>query len=369
MISSAGSWMEGDALLQLDRAGHLPGMRIAVGLPDLHPGKGAPNGAAFASEGQLHPYLVGNDIGCGMALFATALEARRAKVERWSKRLNLEGSLDAGLTRAALDAEALPETGHDGSLGTIGGGNHFAELQAVDAVEDAAVFESLGLRKDQLTLLVHSGSRGLGESILRRHVDALRDEPLAEDSDDARRYLDAHDHAVRWARLNRQLIAKRFLDGIQAQGRRVLDLTHNAVVAREIDGQPMWLHRKGASPADAGPVVIPGSRGALSYLVLPTSPSVHSLFSLAHGAGRKWTRSSARSRMKDRATVAELQRTEIGSRVICEDRALLFEEAPEAYKRIDRVVEDLVEAGLCRVVALLKPLLTYKVRNAATHED
>ena len=129
-----------------------------------------------------------------------------------------------------------------------------------------------------------------------------------------------------------------------------------------------WLHRKGAAPHDCGPVVIPGSRGALSYLVEPTGDGENSGFSLAHGAGRKWSRTEARERMRERYRSEALLRTPLGNPVICEDRALLFEEAPEAYKKIDRVVADLVDAGACRVVATLRPLLTYKVRSGQTGE-
>ena len=124
-----------------------------------------------------------------------------------------------------------------------------------------------------------------------------------------------------------------------------------------------WLHRKGATPHDQGPVVIPGSRGALSYLVVPTGDGAGCGHSLAHGAGRKWSRSEARERMRERFRSEALLRTPLGNPVICEDRSLLFEEAPQAYKKIDRVVADLVEVGACRVVATLRPLLTYKVRS------
>jgi release factor H-coupled RctB family protein len=153
------------------------------------------------------------------------------------------------------------------------------------------------------------------------------------------------------------------LDGIGSTGRRVLDVCHNSVISREVDGCTCWLHRKGAAPSDQGPVVIPGSRGALSYLVLPVGEGSASGYSLAHGAGRKWNRTNARERMRERFSAESLTRTSFKSHVICEDRDLLFEEAPPAYKAIDRVVTDLVEAGLVRVVATLAPVLTYKKRG------
>ncbi|MFG9878930.1 RtcB family protein [Pseudomonas aeruginosa] len=108
--------------------------------------------------------------------------------------------------------------------------------------------------------------------------------------------------------------------------------------------------------------LIPGSRGDYSYLVEPV-PSAQSLFSLAHGAGRKWQRGECRERLAARFSVDQLGRTHLGSRVICGDRQLIYEEAPEAYKGIDSVVGALLEAGLLRLVARLKPVLTYKTRG------
>ena len=164
-----------------------------------------------------------------------------------------------------------------------------------------------------------------------------------------------------WAVVNRDVIAARFLAALGLDGRRLLDICHNSVTP--LDGG--WLHRKGAAPADRGLVAIPGSRGDFSYLVEPLATRANeALRSLAHGAGRKWSRSDARARLSDRFKVAELERTALGSRVICEDRQLIFEEAPQAYKDIARVIADLEQAGLVRVVARLRPLISYKVRRA-----
>ena len=144
----------------------------------------------------------------------------------------------------------------------------------------------------------------------------------------------------------------------------ISDACHNAIVPKVWNGEPCWLHRKGAAPADEGPLVIPGSRGSMSYLVEPMGHQAPNGYSLAHGAGRKWTRSAARDRLGSKYRAKDLTRTSLKSRVICEDKALLFEEAPEAYKKIDDVIGDLVELGLVRVLATLKPLITYKVRRA-----
>jgi release factor H-coupled RctB family protein len=109
--------------------------------------------------------------------------------------------------------------------------------------------------------------------------------------------------------------------------------------------------------------VIPGSRGALSYLVKPIGDGARHAWSLAHGAGRKWARSETRLRMRERFGVMELVQTPLGGRVICEERDLLYEEAPAAYKNIEAVIQDLVDAGLVSVIATFRPLLTYKTRK------
>ena len=109
--------------------------------------------------------------------------------------------------------------------------------------------------------------------------------------------------------------------------------------------------------------MIPGSRGSLSYLVKPLGEGESRAWSLAHGAGRKWARSEARLRMRERFGKEQLVQTSLGSRVICGERDLLYEEAPAAYKNIEAVVQDLVDAGLVSVIATFRPLLTYKCRS------
>src|SRR5437868_1744892 len=126
VIASAKTWIESDAVQQLRATATLPGMVRAVGMPDLHPGKGAPIGAVFACQGWVYPYLIGSDIGCGMALTQTDLARGAPKLDRWEKRLTaeLDGPWD-GDTRAWLEERGVEATDHDASLGTIGLGNHF----------------------------------------------------------------------------------------------------------------------------------------------------------------------------------------------------------------------------------------------------
>ena len=363
LIASPKNWIEGEALRQLHATAKLPGVRAAVGYPDLHPGKGVPVGAAFVTGGALYPHLIGGDIGCGMAFFGTDLLRHKAKLDRWSELpFDLEHPWE-GVVRERLQHEELCSTQFAESFGTLGGGNHFAELQAVEKVFDPNAFAALGLVKDQLALLIHSGSRALGQSVFEDHLEAHGAGGVPADSDAASRYLLAHDHAVNWAKASRALLAERFLGPLGAEGRLVSDAGHNSIACRSFEGETLWLHRKGAAPADQGPVVIPGSRGTFSYLVQPHGGDYASGWSLAHGAGRKWSRSESRGRSRERFHHDELVQTSLGGRVICEDREILHEESPIAYKNIEVVVQDLVEAGLVTVIATLRPLLNYKTRK------
>jgi release factor H-coupled RctB family protein len=301
-----------------------------------------------------------------MALFASTMTVRKLDVDRAAKKLRgLEAPWDGDVDERLTD-RGVHDRRHTESLGTIGGGNHFAELQVVEEIFDADAFAriSLGRAPDRILVLVHSGSRGLGDETLRAHTALRGAAPLEVPSDAATAYLAAHDDAARWATANRAVIAERFAERLSLDLTPLLDVCHNAVTPHEGG----WLHRKGAAPHDRGAIVIPGSRGGLSYLVVPIGDGAISGHSLAHGAGRKWTRTDARERLRARFRVEDMLRTELGGTVICEDKDLLFEEAPEAYKKIDRVVADLVEVGVCQVVATLSPRLTYKTRRAAREE-
>ncbi|MES2946506.1 MAG: RNA ligase RtcB family protein [Pseudomonadota bacterium] len=371
LVASDETWIEDAAVQQLVTTSQLEGMRHVAGMPDLHPGRGYPVGAAFFSLERFYPALVGNDIGCGMALWQTDLRADKVKLDKLEKRV---GNIDAPFADAdAFDGEAaiqqallvgqLEATGFESALGTLGGGNHFAEFQQIDVVHDSAALQALGLDTKLLLLLVHTGSRGLGQHILRRHVDRFGHHGLLQTDAESSAYIRQHDAALQFARFNRQCVAKRLLANVRSQGNEVLDVPHNFVAPATIGGSPGWLHRKGATPSDVGPVVIPGSRGDYSYIVQALQPDEGSLLSLAHGAGRKWIRSACKDRLFKLLTPTQLGRTSLGSRVICNDRQLIYEEAPQAYKSADSVVQTLEGAGLIRVLARSKPVLTYKTRG------
>jgi len=153
VISSKRCWIDGNALGQLHKAAALPGMLLAVGLPDLHAGQGRPVGSAFAAAGVFYPDLIGTDIGCGIALWQSDLPAAKtSKIPKWARKLeDLEQPWE-GDTDAWLAAYGIQATGHERSLGTIGAGNHFAELQKVENVCDRQRFDSLNLNSKQLVL-------------------------------------------------------------------------------------------------------------------------------------------------------------------------------------------------------------------------
>lgn len=429
------SLVEEEAVKQMNSTAQLPRMRLVVGLPDVHPGKGFPIGSASVSEDVFYPHLVGGDIGCGMSLFETSIKTKKLKLDAWTDALHGLEQPWGGNTAAWLSARGGESTPHDDhTLGTIGGGNHFAELQTVHEILNLEIWNSLGLDQNQLFLLVHSGSRAYGESILREHMDTFGPRGLLVDSEEGRRYMENHDKALIWAKSNRALIAHRFMscltdspvatrcedpiaDPTEDGSRRVLDVWHNFVTKKTFVqtpniehassegkdaccaskgesssssasssapaaaaavsssegtlnepyavGQSLWLHRKGAAPADAGPVVIPGSRGHYSYLVMPSkdnSDLENAAYSLAHGAGRKWTRGKALQMGADNKKPVNLTTTSLGSKVICENKSLLYEEVPAAYKEIENIIDDLKSFNLITVIAIFKPLITYKTR-------
>ena len=362
LFASAKSWIEGEALRQLYATSKLEGMRLAVGFPDLHPGKGSAVGAAFVTEGLVYPYLIGGDIGCGMGLSKTDLVRQDVKLDRWAQvPFDLEHVWTDEIAEV-LSREELESTEFDEVLGTLGGGNHFAELQAVEEVLNAREFKKLGVGKQQLVVLVHSGSRGLGDSVLRDYVAEHQASGSDAESFAAAAYLQGHDLAVRWAKINRKLLAERFAQALGAEADPLWDGCHNSITPRELEGDTVWVHRKGAVVAEEEAVMIPGSRGSLSYLVKPLGDGESRAWSLAHGAGRKWARSEARLRMRERFGKEQLVHTSLGSRVICGERDLLYEEGPAAYKHIEAVIQELVDTGLVSVIATFRPLLTYKTR-------
>jgi tRNA-splicing ligase RtcB len=302
---------------------------------------------------------------------------------------------EAGGSLAAADPGAVStracERGRN-QLGTIGSGNHFVEVQRVERVYDASAARALGLHEGQLTVLIHTGSRGLGHQVCTdyvRQMDAamarygieLPDRELACTpfrSPEGQSYFGAMCAAANFAFANRQAItaavrrvfARAFGD---AGGLRlVYDVAHNMAKLEEHPlggGEPLVVHRKGATRAFGPshpetperyrsigqPVLIPGSMGTASYVLVGCDDALALSFgSTCHGAGRAMSRTAAK-RFKPGHEV----RRELASRGIivrCPSAGELAEEAPHAYKDVDRVVEVVHRARLARKVARLVPL-------------
>lgn len=234
IITSDKNWMESSAIDQLKKTAALPGMIAAAGMPDLHPGKDAPIGAVFATDNIVYPHLVGTDIGCGMSLWQTELLAGKTKADKLAKRLRgLEGAWQGDLDRFLQYSEP---SDFDRSLGTIGGGNHFAELQKIKCIYDPEFFKLANIDTRAIFLLVHSGSRGLGEHVLREYQAYSANRGKNADSIEGLRYLGAHDRAVSWAVLNRELIAIRFMEALGTDGKKLLDICHNSVKRELLKG-------------------------------------------------------------------------------------------------------------------------------------
>ncbi|KAF9905115.1 hypothetical protein EC991_002001 [Linnemannia zychae] len=374
------SFVDPEANAQLNRTAMLPGMRKVVGQPDLHPGNQYPIGATFITQKLIYPALIGNDIGCGMAVYKTRLSSGIKPQKIVDKLHGLEGRWTEGDPHAFLISklgEEHTETGkaHLDQLGTLGGGNHFAEFVTIESRIDEELCDSIGLTDSNTYLIVHSGSRKFGQAVLEssNSMQTKAEKKLLGidvESEVGKAYLKQHDLACAWARTNRELIAHRVLSRLNAEedATKILDIWHNNVEEKTIDSidtqRTCWIHRKGAAPSDRGLVVIPGSRGHFSYLVMPQGDQDKNGFSLAHGAGRLLPRAKAlqkRPQNSKQGSISALQTTDLGSSVICEDTDLLFEEQPGAYKEITDIIDDL--GPFVKVVAILRPICTYKMRK------
>jgi tRNA-splicing ligase RtcB len=313
-----------------------------------------------------------------------ALAPSEEDLERTESGGRLEGADPAAVSARARERGA-------GQLGTMGSGNHFVELQYVDRVIDRKAAEVYGLRDGQLTVLIHSGSRGLGHQVctdyvkqmdaaMRRYGIELPDRQLAcapASSPEGRSYLAAMAAAANFAWANRQAIADavraavaRVLGREAADGtRQVYDVAHNVAKLEHYGGRELLVHRKGATrafPAGSAeipepyravgqPVFIPGSMGTASFVLAGEPGSLESSFgSTCHGAGRTLSRTAARKRIGGSELRRQLE--ERGIVVRCPSPRGLAEEAPFAYKDVERVVDVVERAGLARRVARLTPV-------------
>nr|WP_218889385.1 RtcB family protein [Saccharopolyspora hordei] len=427
------------ALEQVANVATLPGIvRASYAMPDVHWGYGFPIGGVAATDvragGVVSPGGVGFDISCGVRLLAADLE--RSDFHRVAERImdGLSRETPRGAGRGAVwqlpgdgllrlltegaryavergwggqrdldrceDGGAVPDADPDrvstrardrglGQVGSLGSGNHFLEVQAVDAVYDERTATAFGLHLDQVCVMIHCGSRGLGHQICTDHVRRM-DETMADrgitvpdrqlacapaDSPDGRAYLAAMAAAANYARANRHVLgvaAGEVLREVTGRGLDlVYDTSHNLarIEQHDVDGdrRTLCVHRKGATRAlppghpelppdlrEVGqPVLIPGSMGTASY-VLAGVPEGDAFHSTCHGAGRTRSRHQAARTTDARQLRRDLERH--GVVVRGNSARGLAEEAPTAYKDVDAVVSVAEGAGLCRKVARLVPL-------------
>ncbi|MGZ4233527.1 MAG: RtcB family protein [Solirubrobacteraceae bacterium] len=429
------------SLEQLQNVATLPGITgAALAMPDIHQGYGFPVGGVAATEppdGIVSPGGVGYDINCGVRLLALPLTVgelggrAEALVHEISRRVPV-GAGHGGALRLkgpAFDrvlvhgprilvadhgigiAEDIEHTESEGclegadpatvserarargsdQLGTLGSGNHFLEVQRVARILDPETADVFGLRQGQVTVLIHSGSRGFGHQVCSDYVrtmDAVQaryriilpDRQLAcapLSSPEGRRYLAAMACAANFAWGNRAVLAHRVRESVAAilgpqvaEGtRQIYDVAHNVAKLETHGGRTLCVHRKGATRAfppgsleiprafrEVGqPVFIPGSMGTSSFVLVGRQAAMERSFgTTCHGAGRRMSRTGARKQI----TGAELRR-QLGAQGIvvrCPSNRGLAEEAPFAYKDVERVVAVVEQAGLAGRVAQLVPI-------------
>ncbi|MFC0529344.1 RtcB family protein [Phytohabitans kaempferiae] len=414
-------------------------VEASYAMPDVHLGYGFPIGGVAATDveagGVVSPGGVGFDISCGVRLLVADLD--RAALAPMLDRLmdGLDAAIPRGMTkgavwklsgRAQLDellvggSRYAVEQGHgverdlarcedygavsdadpgqvsdravqrgQGQVGSLGSGNHFLEVQAVDHIYDEAAADAFGLRAGQVCVMIHSGSRGMGhqictdqlrvmERVMPRYDISVPDRQLAcapVSSPEGRAYLGAMAAAANYARANRQMLgqaARRVFERVtHRQLDLVYDISHNLakIETHRVDGaeRRLCVHRKGATralppghpdlPADlaaAGqPVLIPGSMGTPSY-VLTGVEGAPAFASTCHGAGRVRSRKQAAKAVHGRDLRHQLEAHDILVRGA--SWRGLAEEAPDAYKDISAVVESAEGGGLCRQVARLVPV-------------
>ncbi len=435
------------SLVQLVNVASLPGIQGASWvMPDVHEGYGFPIGGVAATshpDGAISPGGIGYDINCGVRLLTSTimLEEVKDKIEALSKEMyaqipsgmgkggflhlsqkEMEDVLSRGAKWAVdkgygktKDLAFIENNGHlpdaDPSkvseraksrgldqLGTIGSGNHFVEVDYVDEIYEPEVAEAFGLKKGQLVVLIHTGSRGLGHQIATDHIKIMMTAMEKYDirvpdreltcvpfsSLEGQNYYKAMCAAANYAWANRQVItweARKAWANIfgkdHGQLELMYDVAHNMakLETHQVDGKPhsLIVHRKGATRAFGPgfselpesynllgqPVIIPGSMGTSSYILIGTSKSHDLTFgSCCHGAGRRLSRTASKKQVN--APQLKEQLKERGIYVQAGSFKGIAEEAPIAYKDVNLVVETVSDAGIAKKVAKLRPVAVVK---------
>ena len=373
--------IDSKVVAQLKNVASLPWVahHVAV-MPDVHLGRGATVGSVIALRGAIAPAAVGVDIGCGMAAVATSLKATQLPDDLRPLREAIEAAIPVGMT--AHDApvwEAMPDDRRHAcgqlmqrfadlvpkvgdlagraacQLGTLGGGNHFIEV-CLDAT-------------DTVWLMLHSGSRRIGAALAQHHIETarrLKHNEALEDRDLAvflagTAAFDSYRRDLYWAqdyaRFNREVMLALLTEVLrrrwpQIEFREAISCHHNYVAEERHFGEDLLVTRKGAIRARAGDLgIIPGSMGTKSFIVRGKG-NAESFESASHGAGRRMSRTEARKRFK----VRDLREQTEG--VECRKDPGVIDEAPKAYKDIDKVMTQ--QTDLVEIVAELKQVLCVK---------
>lgn len=435
--------IEQEALEQVANVATLPGIvGYALGMPDIHSGYGFPIGGVAAMDmesGVVSPGGVGYDINCGVRLLKTPfleadIEAKKEKLIhalfehvpsgtgvsgfRKVKLKEMNSVLLQGMSWAIEEGYGLPEDqlcaeqqgclqgadpeavsqeakkrGSD-QLGTLGAGNHFLEVQVVEKIMDTKMAHSFGLFENQIVVMIHTGSRGLGHQVcsdflkimgaaMAKYKIEVPDRQLAcipIRSKEGQAYLSAMRGAANFAFANREVITHLVREAFRKifslppeQITLLYDVCHN--IAKEeqhvVKGKKrkLLVHRKGATRAFPSghpelpekyrsvgqPVIIPGDMGRNSYVLVGTEKALEKSFgSTCHGAGRRLSRHQARKKIQGKQLLQQLR--EKGIFVQARNKKLVSEEAPEAYKDVNDVVAVCEKAGLSRIVARLRPV-------------
>ncbi len=427
------------ALEQVANVATLPGITdFSFGMPDIHMGYGFPIGGVAAVDvdhGVVSPGGVGSDINCGVRLLKTPLKHDDIKhkikdiltqlfheiptgIGKYGKITLSDKELQSVLIRGSRWAvengygtsEDLLNTEEHGALagakpraiskrafkrglsqlGTLGSGNHFLEIQLVEKIYDTSTAHSFGLSEGDITIMIHTGSRGLGYQVCDDYAKGLiprmssygirvPDMQLAcapIDSNDGRAYISAMAGAANYAWANRQIIThwtrnviSEFFDIPYNDLELLYDVAHNIAKFERHRNHDFLVHRKGATRAfgpgrpelpqhyskTGQPVIIPGDMGTASYILAGTDKAMTETFgSTCHGAGRVMSRSKALKTKRGEKVIEDLRKK--GIEILAQGMRTVAEEMPEAYKSIDNVVDIVHNVGISKKIARLIPL-------------
>lgn len=395
------SYISTEAQNQLTNLKKMDGIKYLIGMPDLHKGKIPVGSVCISDVNTIYPELVGSDIGCGMSLIKTSIKINKYSLKQleklaekidigkfiflndlekqnhidkfYSNTINLgnfvSGPIDLSYWNKFDNLKNYQIIEHlkdlslkyVDSIGTIGLGNHFVELLQFDKSISNEFISKYNIDESLYYILVHYGSRGLGEEILQLYQSGQID---------IDQYKLSHNYAVEWSKHNQWSIAVQFGEYLGTSLEYLLDLTHNWIESVYINNYYYNIHRKGAAPiVSNSPVVILGSRGTRTWLVEPNH-SNHNLetgYSVSHGAGRKISRLKAFEGIKNKSIIDKniccQGDTDINNIVICQNVNLLYEEAPFAYKDIKSVIDDLEYFKLAHPICSFTPVITFKCKK------